>query len=78
MHQYLRAIGFRDALSSEQEVELLLDNLYNTHEKRDIVGIEDTGRAFWEIRKSFGPSMGICISGRWTAMVFTGRPTFRT
>ena len=63
MHQYLRAIGFRDALSSEQEVELLLDNLYNTHEKRDIVGIEDTGRAIWEIRKSFGPSMGICVSG---------------
>ncbi|MCR4672857.1 MAG: DUF3881 family protein [Lachnospiraceae bacterium] len=63
MHQYLRAIGFRNALTCERDIELLLDNLYQTHEERVIAGSEEPGRAFWEMSKSFGPDIGIRMYG---------------
>lgn len=63
MHRYLRAIGFKDAVKRESDVELLLDNLYHTGDSREIYRWKDEERGLLEISKSFGPSIGIRICG---------------
>ena len=50
-------------MSTEHEVEILLENLYHTHEKREVAGDEHSARSFIGMSKAFGPNMGIRIFG---------------
>ncbi len=70
MHAYLRAIGFAETLRSEQQVEVLLDNLFHTFDERSVVRSEDGQSAYLEMRKTFGPNIGICVCGEMDAMGF--------
>lgn len=63
MHSYLRAIGFGDSISSEHDVELLLDDIFHTYQNHEAVKEEDGKRAFMEVSKSFGPEIGIKVCG---------------
>lgn len=63
MHRYLRAIGFKDAIKREADVQLLLDNLYHTGDSREIYRWKEEERGLLEISKSFGPNIGIRICG---------------
>lgn len=60
MHSYLRAIGF-GKLKKESEIEKLLDEVYADFTSRTVVKKEHG--AFVEMRKSFGPDMGIVLCG---------------
>ena len=62
MHSYLRSIGFGDSISSEHDVELLLEEVFRSYEHREAVK-EEGNRAFLELTKSFGPEMGIKLCG---------------
>lgn len=63
MHPFLRAIGFDTEHSSQREIELLLDNLFHTYDKRVAAKEEEGTRAFVELSKSFGPNIGITVCG---------------
>lgn len=60
MHSYLRAIGF-SKLKKESEVEKLLEEVFRDYSHRNVVKKEDG--AFLEMRKEFGPDMGIILCG---------------
>lgn len=62
MHSYLRSIGFGDSISSEHDMELLLEEVFRSYEHREAVK-EEGNRAFLELTKSFGPEMGIKLCG---------------
>ena len=63
MHSFLKAIGFHDSFESERELELLLDNLFQTYDQRTVIRAEHEKKTFLELSKSFGPSMGIRLCG---------------
>ena len=63
MHPFLRSIGFDTELSSEREIELLLDNLFHTYDHRMAAKDESGKKAFVELSKSFGPNIGIRVCG---------------
>ncbi len=63
MHSYLRAIGFADSITTERDLEQLLDEIFRSYEEHGAVKIEDGRRAFVEMAKSFGPGIGIKLCG---------------
>lgn len=62
MHSYLRAIGFSDTFSSERDVSLFLDRVFNDFDHREVAKVDDD-KAFLEMTKNVGPDMGICMCG---------------
>lgn len=60
MHSYLKAIGFSN-LKKESEVEKLLEDVYRNYTHRNVVKKKES--AFLEMRKEFGPDMGIILCG---------------
>jgi len=64
MHQYLDAIGFKKIFSRESEIDLMLDNLFHSHDSREAAREESPGCAFLEISKGFGPGIGIRLCGQ--------------
>ncbi len=63
MHAFLRAIGFSSTPGSQRELEVLLDNLFHTCDERKAVRKKDGESAYLEYAKSFGPNIGIRITG---------------
>ncbi len=63
MHAFLRAIGFSSIPTSQGELEILLDNLFHTCDERKAVKHKDGKSAYLEYSKSFGPNIGIRVSG---------------
>ena len=63
MHSFLRAIGFSDSISTEYDVEELLEDVFKNYQHREAVKEEDGKRAFIEMDKSFGPEIGIKLCG---------------
>ena len=63
MHSYLRAIGFSRAFPSEHELDMLLDNIIHSFDERKVVREEDGPRAFIELKKEFGPNIGLKLCG---------------
>lgn len=63
MHSYLRAIGFGDTMKSEYDVQLLLDDVFQSYEHQEAAKEEEGNRAFVELTKSYGPEMGIKLCG---------------
>lgn len=70
MHQYLSAIGFKNTFPRESEIELLLDNLFQSFDSREAAREEIPGCAFLEMSKSYGPCMGIRLCGQMDAQGF--------
>lgn len=62
MHTYLKAIGFKDTFHTERDVEIFLDNMLHSFDEREVFR-DEKGRVFMEIRKNFGPDLGICVVG---------------
>lgn len=63
MHSYLRSIGFGDAITSEYDVEKLLADVFGSFDHREAVKEEDGKRAFVELKKSYGPEIGLKLCG---------------
>lgn len=63
MHSYLRSIGFGDAITSEYDVEKLLADVFGSFDYREAVKEEDGKRAFVELKKPYGPEIGIKLCG---------------
>ena len=64
MHQYLDAIGFKNTFSRESEIDLMLDNLFHSHDSRKAAREETPGCAFLESSKGYGPGIGIRLCGQ--------------
>lgn len=60
MHSYLRAIGFSE-LKKESETEKLLKEIYKDFDHRNIAKKDQS--VFVEMKKEFGPDMGIVLCG---------------
>ena len=60
MHSYLRAVGFSN-IKKESEVEELLQQVYKDFDSKAF-SKEENG-IFLELKKSFGPNMGIMLCG---------------
>lgn len=63
MHRYLRAIGFRNTINRERELQILLDNLGHTADSRELYRTMENQPGMMEISKSFGPGIGIKVCG---------------
>lgn len=60
MHSYLRAVGFSN-IKKESEVEELLQQVYKDFDSKAFS--KDENGIFLELKKSFGPNMGIMLCG---------------
>lgn len=61
MHQYLRAIGFSQTMT-RKELDTILKKMVLENDRQEVVREEDES-AFVEIKKKFGPNMGIILYG---------------
>lgn len=40
MHRYLRSIGFADNINSEYDIELILNDLFRTYDRRETLQLD--------------------------------------
>ena len=63
MHRYLRSIGFADNINSEYDIELILNDLFRTYDRRETLQLDGEKRILVQLFKSFGPNIGLSLCG---------------
>ena len=63
MHNYLRTIGFSHQFATEHQIDLFLDDVFQTCSQKIAVKDQERGTVFLEMSKSFGPNIGVRLFG---------------